>query len=95
MQDYNEYFRYLFSFAVGALAQCLMYLNSVGKAKPFLWLEFFGVVTLSGFIGFLICMAAHSYGLSDEAAGALAGLGGMMGKDGVSILKGFLERGAR
>ena len=33
MQDYNEYFRYLFSFAVGALAQCLMYLNSVNKAK--------------------------------------------------------------
>ena len=90
-----EYFRYLFSFAVGAMAQCLMYLNSLDKAKPFLWWEFFGAVALSGFIGFLICMAAHSYGLPDEAAGALAGLGGMMGKDGVSILKSFLERGGR
>ena len=91
----HEYFRYLFSFAVAAMAQCLMYLNSLDKAKPFLWWEFFGAVALSGFIGFLICMAAHSYGLPDEAAGALAGLGGMMGKDGVSILKSFLERGGR
>ena len=95
MQDYHEYFRYLFAFAVGAMAQCLMYLNSLDKAKPFIWWEFFVSVALSGFVGFLICMAAHSHGLPDEAAGALAGLGGMMGKDGVSILKSFLERGGR
>ena len=33
MQDYHEYFRYLFAFAVGAMAQCLMYLNSLDKAN--------------------------------------------------------------
>ena len=95
MQDYHEWFRYVFAFMVAAMAQFLMRLNSLDKTKPFPWGNFFAAGLLSGFIGFLICMAAHSYGLPDEAGGALAGLGGMMGKDGVNILKGFLERGGR
>ena len=95
MQEHADWYRYVFAFVVAAMAQILMRLNALDKTKPFPWGEYLAAGLLSGFIGFLICMAAHSYGLPDEAGGALAGLGGMMGKDGVNILKGFLERGGR
>lgn len=67
------------------MAQALMYANRVAKGETFRWLEFFAAVLLSSFIGFLICMAAHAYGLSYEWAGALSGLGGLMGKEAVGI----------
>ena len=92
MHEHSDVIPYLFSAVVAGMAQALMYLNKQEKGHPFTWGEFMSSVALSGFMGFIICMAAHSYGLGYEAAGALAGLGGMMGKDGVSIIKGFLER---
>lgn len=76
------------------MAQALMYANRVAKGEPFRWTEFLAVVFLSSFIGFLICMAAHAYGLSYEWGGALAGLGGLMGKEAVGIAIAVFKRSA-
>ncbi len=85
MQEHTNTVPYLFSAGVAAMAQALMYANRVAKGEPFSWMEFLAAVLLSSFIGFLICMAAHAYGLSYEWGGALAGLGGLMGKEAVGI----------
>lgn len=62
MQEHNSYFPFIFSAALAAVAQALMYVNSMEKSKPFSWVEFGSAVALSGFIGLLIapsrCTAA-------------------------------------
>ncbi len=85
MQEHNNYFPFLFSAGIAAVAQALMYINSMEKNKPFSWLEFGYAVALSGFIGFLIALAGDAYGLNASLTGALAGLGGFAGKEGVSV----------
>ena len=85
MQEHNNYFPYIFSAALAAVAQALMYVNSMEKSKPFSWVEFGSAVALSGFIGLLIALAGDAYGLSTSLTGALAGLGGFAGKEGVSV----------
>ncbi len=92
MQEHNSYTPYLFSAGVAAMAQVLMYANRVAKGEAFRWTEFAAAVFLSSFIGFLICMAAHAYGLSYEWGGALAGLGGLMGKEAVGIAMAAAKR---
>lgn len=82
---------YFFSAAVAAVAQALMYANSIEKGKVFSWREFFCAVLLSGFVGFLICMGGHAYGLNYELCGALSGLGGLTGKEGISFLFNFVR----
>ncbi len=92
MQEHTNAVPYLFSAGVAAMAQALMYANRVAKGESFSWIEFSAAVLLSSFIGFLICMAAHSYGLGYECAGALAGLGGLMGKESVGIASAIFKR---
>ncbi len=85
MQEHHNYFPFIFSAGIAAAAQALMYINSMEKDKPFSWREFSAAVCLSGFIGFLIALAGDAYGLSTSLSGALAGLGGFAGKEGVSF----------
>lgn len=92
MQEHTNTVPYLFSAGVAAMAQVLMYANRCAKGEPFSWLEFLSAVLLSSFIGFLICMASHAYGLNYEWGGALAGLGGLMGKEAVGIAKAAAQR---
>ena len=92
MQEHNSYVPYIFSAGVAAMAQALMYANRIAKGESFSWIEFLSAVFLSSFIGFLICMAAHSYGLGYECAGALAGLGGLIGKESVGIATAAAKR---
>ncbi len=92
MQEHTNSVPYLFSAGVAAMAQVLMYANRCAKGEPFRWTEFAAAVFLSSFIGFLICMAAHAYGLSYEWGGALAGLGGLMGKEAVGIAMAAAKR---
>lgn len=85
MHEHSNNFPFFFSAAIAAMAQALMYVNSREKDKPFSWREFTAAVLLSGFIGFLIALAGDAYGLSTSLTGALAGLGGFAGKEGVSF----------
>lgn len=85
MHDQHGFFPYFFCAGVAAMAQALMYVNSAEKGRAFGWREFFFAVLLSGFIGFLIALAGDAYGLSTSLSGALAGLGGFAGKEGVSF----------
>ena len=83
---------YVFSGAVAALAQALMYWSRTARGEPFSWPEFLSAVAVASLMGVLICMAAHSYGLGYELGGALAGLGGMIGKEAVSIAVALLKK---
>ena len=61
-------------------------LNRTAKGEPFCWLDFGSAVLASAVMGLCICMACHAYGLGYEWGGALAGLGGMIGKEAVGIV---------
>lgn len=69
-----------------------MYWQTVTNGAHFRWAEFLVSVLISALMGLLICMAAHAYGLSYELSGALAGVGGFLGKESVSILKSLIEK---
>ena len=86
MQEHSETFPYLFSAVVAAMAQAAMFLNRTAKGEPFSWLDFGSAILASAIMGLCICMACHAYGLGYEWGGALAGLGGMIGKEAVGIV---------
>lgn len=69
-----------------------MYWQAVQSGGRFVWAEFFISVATSALMGLLICMAAHSYGLGYELAGALAGVGGFLGKEGVALMRTVIEK---
>lgn len=81
---YHAFF-YVFCALTAAMAQALMRVNSWKKGEPFSGWEFFWAVLLSGFIGFLIALAGEAYGLNASLCGAISGLGGFAGKEGVSF----------
>lgn len=83
---------YAFSGVIAAIAQALMYVDRLSKGEPFSWLEFLSAVAVACLMGVLTCMAAHSCGLSYELGGALAGLGGLIGKEAVSIAVALLKK---
>jgi hypothetical protein len=83
MQEHSEAYSYLFSIGVAVMAQAAMALNRKAKGEPFSMLEFVSSLVAAGVMGLCICMACHACGLGYEWGGALAGLGGMLGKDAV------------
>ena len=86
MQEHSETFPYLFSAGVAAMAQAAMFLNRTAKGEPFRWLDFCSAILASAIMGLCICMACHAHGLGYEFGGAMAGLGGTIGKDAVGIV---------
>lgn len=88
---YKQHLPYIFAIAISALAQTLMYLSRIAKGEVFKWLEFFSSVFISATLGLLICMFAHSQGLSFEACGALSGLAGFLGKEAVTFIEVFIK----
>jgi len=92
MQEQHGIVPFIFCAGVASMAQALMYINSTERGRYFSWKEFGSAVLLSGFIGFLISLAGDSYGLSTEMCGALAGLGGFAGKEGVGWAFAFIRK---
>lgn len=86
MHGHSESFPYLFSAGVAAMAQAAMFLNRTAKGEHFCWLDFISAIAASAIMGLCICMACHAYGLGYEWGRALAGLGGMIGKEAVGIV---------